>query len=165
MITSKEGIDLMKSFESLHDGDLTLIGLQPKMCPAGYWTEGFGALVLDAAGNKIKGLANKAKAYEHSKIKTVAQAEAALKKDVRVRESMINSLRLSLNQGQFDALVSFAYNVGFENLRTSTLLKQIRSNASESSIRAQFGRWKYADGKIWKGLVLRRKAEADLFFS
>jgi lysozyme len=40
MKISEKGLDLIKHFESLHDGDLTIVGLQPKMCPAGIWTEG-----------------------------------------------------------------------------------------------------------------------------
>ena len=47
MKIGKEGIDLIKKWESLHDGNLKLIGLQPKMCPAGYWTEGYGNVIKD----------------------------------------------------------------------------------------------------------------------
>lgn len=46
MKTSENGIILIKHYESLHDGDLSRIGLQPKMCPAGYWTEGYGHAIL-----------------------------------------------------------------------------------------------------------------------
>lgn len=165
MKASRKCFEVIKHFESLHDGDLSMIGLQPKMCPAGYWTEGYGALVLDASGRKIKGQANKEKAYQYSKIKTIAQAEAALSSDVKIRENMINGLRLNLTQGQFDALVSFVYNIGMGNLQSSTLLKIIKETPTSPQIRSEFAKWKYADGRVQKGLVLRRKAEADLYFS
>ena len=55
MKTSNIGIELIKEFESLHDGDLSIIGLQPKMCPAGIWTEGYGHAMRDNKGNFIKG--------------------------------------------------------------------------------------------------------------
>ena len=54
MKTNNEGIKLIKDFESLHDGDLTLIGLQPKMDPIGIWTEGYGRAMRDKKGNFIK---------------------------------------------------------------------------------------------------------------
>src|SRR5574344_1303154 len=108
METSNKGIELIKHFESLHDGDLKIIGLQPKMCPAGFWTEGYGALVLDNKGNRIKGIANKTLAYKYSKIHNEQEAEKSLRNDLSVREQMINSLGINcLNQNQFDALVSF----------------------------------------------------------
>ena len=169
MKTSNKGIELIKEFESLHDGDLHLIGLQPKMCPAGLWTEGWGRLVLDENGNRISGIENKEKAYRCSKIKTEAQAEAALREDLIERESMVVSLRLPLNQNQFDALVSFTYNVGFANLKSSTLLRKARVNLADATIRSEFAKWNKArvDGvlQVLRGLTRRRKAEADLYFS
>lgn len=169
MKTSDKGIDLIKRFETLHDGDLHQIGLQPKMCPAGYWTEGWGRLVLDSSGNKIAGIENKDKAYRYSKIKTEAQADIALREDLIQRESMVNSLRLPFNQNQFDALVSFVYNVGFANLKTSTLLRKMRSNLNDESIRKEFAKWNKAtvDGVFQplRGLTRRRAEEAELYFS
>lgn len=165
MITSIKGIELIKHFESLHDGDLKVIGLQPKMCPAGYWTEGWGRLILDEKGNKLEGIANKAKAYGFSKIHNEVDAEIALKEDLEVRESMINSLKLKLNQVQFDALVSFCYNIGFANLKTSTLLKEILVNPGQKDIANQFKKWIYSKKVIMPGLIKRREAEAILYFS
>lgn len=169
MNISGQCIELVKRFESLHDGDLHLIGLQPKMCPAGYWTEGWGRLVLDAYGNKISGIENKAKAYRYSTIKTEREAEIALLEDLAVREKRVNSLQLPLNQNQFDALVSFVYNVGFANLKTSTLLKRMLVNVNDQNIRVQFLRWNKAliDGvyQPLPGLTRRRIEEATLYFS
>jgi len=160
---------LIKRFETLHDGDQSLIGLQPKMCPAGLWTEGWGRLVLDDKGNRVSGIENKAKAYKYSKIKTEAQAEIALLEDLSERESMVNSLRLPLSQGQFDALVSFAYNVGFANLKRSTLLRKARVNVNDPSIATEFRKWNKArvDGvyKVLPGLTRRREDESKLYFS
>lgn len=168
MKTSKQGIEFIKSFESLHDGDLSLIGLQPKMCPAGLWTEGWGRLVLDDKGNRISGISNKDKAYRFSVIKTKRDADIALLEDLQVRESMVDSLRISFNQNQFDALVSFVYNVGFANLQTSTLLKRIKVSVNHPDIAAQFMRWNKArvDGvlKVLPGLTRRRQGEADMYF-
>lgn len=165
MKTSQKGIDMIKHFEGLHDGDLSKIGLQPKLCPAGYWTEGYGHLILDEKGKRLSGQANKAKAYACSKIHTEEQAVQALSTDLNLREKMIDSLSLELSQAQFDALVSFVYNLGFENLKESVLLKRIRNHSSESLIRFEFSRWKYASGVIMTGLIKRRAAEADMFFS
>jgi lysozyme len=50
MKTSNVGIQLIQEFESLHDGDLTMIGLQPKMDPIGIWTEGYGHAMRDSKG-------------------------------------------------------------------------------------------------------------------
>lgn len=165
MRTGNKGIELIKHFESLHDGDLTKIGLQPKQCPAGYWTEGYGHAILDDKGKMIKGAANKALAYKYSKVKDEETAIKMLQQDLTERESMVNSLALPLTQNMFDALVSFCYNIGFANLKASTLLKRIAAKASENLIRFEFSKWKYSDGKIMLGLIKRRAAEADLFFS
>ena len=72
---------------------------------------------------------------------------------------------LSINQHQFDALLSFTYNVGTGNLARSTLLRKVKANPQEPSIRTEFSRWVYGGGKRLPGLVRRRKMEADLYFS
>ena len=186
MNTSQQGIELIKKFEGLHDGDLSMIGLQPKMCPAGYWTEGYGTLVLDNKGCRIKGIENKQKAYKFSRIHTVEQAEDCLKKDLQKFEHLVGMLLqgckwfdesntksatdttdiflVTKSQCRFDALVSFCYNVGFENLKRSTLLKKIKVNPNDSSIATEFLRWNKSDGKILLGLTRRRQAESDSYF-
>lgn len=164
MITSENGIILIKHYESLHDGDLSRIGLQPKMCPAGYWTEGYGHAILDQNGQKIKGIAGKALAYKNSAVKNESQACNLLAKDLTWRETAINRLKLNLSQNQFDALVSFVYNIGISSFMKSTLLSDIKKKAAEEKIRKDFLQWIYSDGKKLPGLVFRRQAEADLFF-
>lgn len=168
MKTSKKGIDLIKRFESLHDGDLTFIGLQPKLCPANYWTEGYGSLVLDDKGRRIKGYENKALAYKFSKVSTVEQAEEKLRTVLKLYDGKVNdlifSLALNVNQNQFDAIISFCYNLGLSNFINSTLLKKIcEVPQNMEDIKYQFSRWNKAGGKILQGLTLRRAAEAKLF--
>lgn len=70
-----------------------------------------------------------------------------------------------LNQNQFDALVSFSYNLGLGNLKSSTLLKKVNSNPCDPTISYEFSRWNKAGGKVLPGLVRRRKEEAELYFS
>lgn len=71
----------------------------------------------------------------------------------------------TVNQNQFNALVSFAYNLGIGNLRASTLLKKVNSNPNDPTIRAEFLKWDKAAGRILAGLTRRRKAEAEMYFS
>lgn len=162
--TSQKGIDLIKHFESLHDGDLTQIGLQPKKDPSGYWTEGYGHL-MTYQGRPLKDEEDKELAYSISTIKTEDQAERQLKIDVEEVDFEINKLNLSILQNQFDALVSFAYNVGVYAFKNSTLLKMIQNKiwSDDNLIRDEFLKWKYSDGEELKGLYLRRKSEAKLF--
>ena len=168
MKTSKKGIDLIKHFESLHDGDLTIIGLQPKLCPAGYWTEGYGSLILDDKKRRIKGYENKALAYKFATIFTIEQAEEKLKTTLDLYEGKVNDLifilALNVNQNQFDAIISFCYNLGLSNFKCSTLLKKIcEVPQNMEDIKYQFSRWNKSGGKILRGLTLRRAAEAKLF--
>jgi lysozyme len=162
MKTSNIGINLIESFESLHDGDLSMIGLQPKMDPIGIWTEGYGHAMRDKNGNFIKGRANKALAYANITIHTKADAERVLLQDLASREHVVmQNIKIELNQNQFDALVSYVYNTG----GSSTLYRLINKKAPEASIRKWF-ETKYitADGVELPGLVRRRKAESNLFF-
>ena len=91
-------------------------------------------------------------------------AEMFLKADLYDVEKQVDSLGLELNQPQFDALVSFAFNLGFYKLKTSTLLKTIREGGSMRAIKKEFKRWVYAGGKKLKGLERRREWEAGRFF-
>ena len=91
-------------------------------------------------------------------------AENLLKADLYDLEKQVDSLDVELNQPQFDALVSFAYNLGFYKLKTSTLLKTIKGGGSMHAIKKEFKRWVYAGGKVQPGLVKRREWEARRFF-
>ncbi len=76
-----------------------------------------------------------------------------------------NVLQTDLNQNQYDAVISLIYNIGFPNFKKSTLLKKINANPNDTSIRNEFLKWVYASGKKLTGLVRRRNAEANLYFS
>ena len=91
-------------------------------------------------------------------------AEMFLKADLYDVEKQVDSLGLKLNQPQFDSLVSFAFNLGFYKLKTSTLLKTILEGGSVRAIKKEFKRWVYAGGKVQPGLVKRREWEAKRFF-
>lgn len=69
-----------------------------------------------------------------------------------------------VDQNQFNALVSIAYNIGPANFQKSTLLKKVNFNHNDPSIRAEFLKWNKAGGQVLKGLTIRRTAEADLYF-
>lgn len=77
----------------------------------------------------------------------------------------LNKLNLILRQCQWDAIVSFVFNVGIGNFKSSTLLAKIRINPDDNSIMDEFLRWVYANGKVMKGLQKRRLAEMKLYFS
>jgi lysozyme len=162
MKTNKEGIKLIKSFESLHDGDLTILGLQPKMDPIGIWTEGYGRAMRDSKGNFIKGIANKKLAYSRITIKTEKEAAEALFNDLGAFENTVmRKIKVELKQNQFDALVSHTYNTGGSN----TLFELINNNSNDMIIKNWFvSKYISADGVVLKGLIERRKAEANLYF-
>ncbi|WP_407402247.1 lysozyme [Chryseobacterium sp.] len=163
MKTGTKGIALIKEFESLHDGDLKKVGLQPKMDPVGIWTEGWGRVMRDNKGNFLKGIANKALAESRATISTVLEADNALKDDLKTYEAIVaRKVKVNLSQNQFDALVSHTYNTG----GSSTLFDLINKKSTKSVIKNWF-ETKYitAQGVKLKGLVRRRKAESDLYFS
>ena len=157
MKTSQIGIDLIKHFEGLHDGDLKTIGLQPKKCPAGIWTEGYGHAMRDKTGNFLRGNIS-----PKATISTIQQAEKLLKKDLESFERIVMmKIKVPVKQNQFDALVSHTYNTG----GSDTLFKLINQKAPSSQIKKWF-ETKYitANGVVLNGLVERRKAESKLFF-
>ena len=87
-----------------------------------------------------------------------------LKMDVQEVEQQVKALNVARTEGQLDALVSFAFNLGIGRLRSSTLLKLIRKGGSKNAIRQEFKRWVYAGGKKLRGLEIRREWEAKRFF-
>lgn len=74
-------------------------------------------------------------------------------------------VRHDLSDNQNASLISFAYNAGEGNLRTSTLLKKVNANPIDVSIRDEFMRWVHANGEVVQGLVNRRRDEANLYFT
>lgn len=156
-------INLVSHYESLHDGDLSVVGLQPKMCPAEYWTEGYGSVVLDSTGTMLRYAKNKHKAYANSKIKTIEQAKKALQIDMEKYQTQVKVLVGQIEQNKLDALTSFAYNCGIEALKKSTLLKKVKAKASDKEIEIEFLKWNKGGGRVLKGLTYRRQSEFYLF--
>ena len=90
-------------------------------------------------------------------------ANEMLVEELKEYENYINTLvTVELNQNQFDAMVSWVYNLGSSNLQASTLLKVLNAGDYEG-VPAQIMRWNKAGGKVLEGLTRRRQAEADLF--
>lgn len=174
MNINDKGVDLIKHFESLHDGDLSLIGLQPKMCPAGIWTIGYGHALRTMDGSRfLKHAEDKAEAYRQAAevyhMMTEVDAEELLKHDLQffannVRYHLRNNPNITDNQ--FSAIVSFDYNCGDGNLKVSTLLKKVLNNDMEGAAN-EFLKWNKGtvNGKkvVLRGLTLRREAERNLF--
>lgn len=131
MKTSNLGIQLIIRYEG--------IKLIPYLCPANYVTVNIGKVLLDENGNMLKGKEALEKVLKTYKPMTKEEAiEDFINTDLLKYEKQINSLNLNLTQYQFDALVSFIYNLGFGSLLKSTLLKKIKSNSSDKSIELEF---------------------------
>jgi lysozyme len=152
----------IKIFESLHDGDLRKIGLQPKPDPVGYWTEGWGHLML-RNGKKLhmKQYPTIASVLTYSAISTVADADRQLEIDLQATVRGVNNrLRVEVSQHQFDALVSHAFNCGF----SSTLYSLVNDKAHISKIKHWFTtKYITANGVYLKGLQYRRNDEFEIF--
>lgn len=147
MEISREGLDLIKHFEGLaklrKDGKV-----EAYLCPANVPTIGYGS-----TGNDIKlGL-----------IWTRQQCEDRLHYDVKAFEQGVTKLAgVHGGQHRHDALVSFAYNLGLDALRRSTLLRK-HNEGDYAGAELEFGKWVFAGGKRLSGLVKRRAAEAALY--
>ena len=134
-----EGLALIKKFEGCE--------LKAYQCSAGVWTIGYGHTKDVVEGMEI----------------TQEQAEQMLVDELHEYESYINKyVTVALSQNQFDALVSWVYNLGPANLSASTMLKVLNSGEYED-VPAQIKRWNKAGGKVLEGLIRRREAEACLF--
>jgi lysozyme len=141
MRISQRGIDLIKRFEGLR--------LKAYLCPASVWTIGYGS-----TGPHVReGMAISER-----------DAEDLLRSDLRRFEQGVAKLAPDCSQGQFDALVSFAFNLGLGALRKSTLLRKHKAG-DHAGAAAEFRKWVMAGGVRLKGLVRRRAAERDLYLS
>lgn len=142
---TEEGLNLIKRFE----------GFSPTIyiCPAGYPTIGYGHVVL---------------AHEQDQFaSSITQAEATeiLRKDVRIAErAVLRLISVPLTDGQFDALVSFTFNLGAGALQRSTLRRKVNRGEHES-VPAELLKWVWAAGKKLPGLVRRRQAEGVAYAS
>ena len=91
-------------------------------------------------------------------------AKELLREDIVEAEWQVKELHVARTEGQLDALVSLAFNIGIERLKESTLLKVIRDGGTRNQIKKEFKRWVYAGGRRLKGLEIRREWEARRFF-
>lgn len=148
MKINKAGIDLIKKWEGCK--------LTPYLCSAGVPTIGIGTTCYKD-GSKVK-LKDKAI--------TIEQAEELLQQDLAIRgKELMKILPKNLTDNQFNALLSFAYNLGVPALNKSSLLKLILKNPYEQAIKQEFLRWVMAGGKKSQGLINRRNEEIKLYFT
>jgi lysozyme len=147
MKASKKCYDLIKEFEGY--------SAKPYLCPAQVWTIGYGSTRYED-GRYVT-----AKDPHIDEAKALAIMEVTLKE----YESAVNRyVKVPINQNQFDALVSFAYNLGNKALLNSTLLRRI-NQGNFLAANHEFKKWVFANGIKLQGLVRRREAERILFSS
>jgi len=145
MRISEKGIDIIKKHEGYRSNAY--------LCPAGVWTIGWGNTFY-SDGTKVK---------EGDFIYT-RDANQLLMNIINQFEIKAKELvEVDLQQHQWDAIISFIYNIGIGNFRRSTLLKKLNENPNDPTIIHEFLRWNKAGGKILKGLKKRRNQEAYLF--
>ena len=148
MKLTDNGIRLIQEFEGLR--------LTSYLCSAGVPTIGYGATFYHD-GSKVK----------LGQTITRDQANQLLKDHLKEFEGSLTGLLngTPVNQNQFDALVSFTYNLGAGNLAKSQLLRFVKINPNDPRIAAEFAKWNRAGGEVVTGLVRRRKKEAQLYFA
>jgi lysozyme len=148
MHISQAGLDLIKSFEGyidrLPDGSC-----RAYLCPAKVWTIGWGCTEGVTEGMTW----------------TKEQAETGLRTEMLKHENTVKKLvTVDLNQNEFDALVSFTYNVGGGALQKSSLLKALNKGDRDAAARG-FLLWNKGGGRVLPGLVKRRQRESVLFLT
>ena len=139
MIISKNGLDLIKQFESLQ--------LKAYKCSANVWTIGYGHTKNVKEGDRI----------------SQDQANCFLMQDLySVERAIVRLVKVKLNQNQFDALCSLIFNIGISAFNKSTLLAKLNKEDYVGAAE-QFRRWNKVNNVVMAGLVRRRQAEEDLF--
>lgn len=142
MKTSPAGLALIQQFEGFSP--------TPYLCPAGFWTIGCGHLIREAELGRLTRV-------------NEAEARTLLARDVKLAEAAVGRLiAVALRQNQFDALVSFTFNLGAGALQRSRLRRVINCGEHEA-VPAELMRWVWAGGRKLPGLVRRRAAEAALY--
>jgi lysozyme len=142
---TQAGLDLIKRFE----------GFSPTIyiCPAGYPTIGYGHVVKPQEREQFAGGITK------------NQAEDLLRQDVQIAErAVLRLINVPLTDGQFDALVSFTFNLGAGALQRSTLRRKV-NRGDHAAVPAELRKWVWAGGRKLEGLVRRREAESRLYNS
>lgn len=146
---SDTGLDLIKAWEGIEDGDPTTVPLDPYDDPRGLPTIGWGHLIKE--GEDFTGGIS------------LEQAEELLQQDVRWAEkAVLAGLEDVLLQRQFDALVSFTFNVGRQAWYSSTL-REVINKDEFNFVPCEMCRWVWSGGETYKGLARRRLAEATMF--
>ena len=139
MKISQEGLALIKKFEGCE--------LKAYHCAAGVPTIGYGSTHGVTMDMEI----------------TQEEADELLMDDVsKFEEAVTRAVKVPLEQNQYDALVSWTFNLGPSNLSSSTMLRVLNEGNYEE-VPAQIKRWNKAGGKVLQGLIRRREAEALLF--
>lgn len=147
MELSQKGKDLIMQFEGCK-----LTAYQDSV---GIWTIGYGNTFYED-GTPVK----KGDIITHNR--AIELFNLIVKKfEVSVDELVISNV----NQNQFDAMVSLAYNIGLGNFKSSSLLKMVNKSPNDNTIYLQFLRWNKAKGKVLEGLTRRRMAESNLYKS
>ena len=144
-----KGMALLREYEGYHtrQPDGSCLAYLDRLAKPNVWTIGYGLTEGVHEGMRL----------------TAEDAEACLRKELAGHEAAVTRLvTVDLNQHQFDALVSFSYNVGSGALGRSTLLKRLNAGDIEGAAR-EFHRWNKAGGRVLEGLVRRRAAEAELY--
>ena len=145
--TGPEGLKLITTSEGW--------SAKPYICAGGICTIGYGNTYYEN-GDKIK-MTDKAITKE--------RGMELFKWSLGVYEKAVDSFTVdTINQNQFDALVSICYNIGANALKGSTLIRRVNANLNDPTIAAAFGMWNKANSKVLKGLTTRRAKEAALFF-
>lgn len=148
MKIDKKGLDLIAEFEGL--------SLKPYLCSAKVPTIGYGSTFYEN-GTKVK--------LTDAPI-TKQRAEQLLKNTAdKFAEKVAVLISKSVTQNQFNALVSFAFNVGVSALKISTLLKLVNNNPNDGNIAKEFLKWNKAGGRVVQGLTNRRIKESALYFT
>ena len=147
MKINEKGIALIKKFEGCK--------LKAYKCSAGVPTIGYGATFYED-GTKVK----------MTDVITQQRADELLAYHVGLFAAKVKPMiKSAVNDNQFSALVSFAYNVGVGALSKSTLLKKVNATQKDVSIAVEFAKWNKAGGKVLKGLESRRAAESALYYT
>ena len=142
---SAAGLAFIKKYEGLR--------LSAYHCPAGIVTIGYGSTCYHDGRLVMIG----------DQLHSEEEATQLLLSTISEFESAVNEKQLNINQNQFDALVSFTYNVGINAFSQSTLLIKAEINVNDLSIADEFMRWNYASGIVLAGLTARRMEEAKLY--
>ncbi len=144
MRISTHGLSLIREFEGFC--------AEPYICAGGKLTIGYGHVLTNQESATLERITR-----EH--------AEQLLASDAEIAASVVRkAVKVPLTQNQFDALVSFVFNIGEGAFTKSTLLRLLNDNESEAAAN-QFGRWVYASGRKLEGLIRRRNAEQKLFLA